>query len=243
MRGAAGARAPGAPSAGSSARPRWRCSESPRRSARWRSARRGGDERGARLERAQANLQESLRTAGVLAGAAGEVYASYRRVRRYHARQVTRVAAIDIGTNSTRLLVADVEGARIDEVVRRSRRHAARRGRRRVAAAPARADRRAPWRRSRTTGASSRRSARSERSRSRRAPFATPRTAGEFLAEVETRFGFATRLLDRRRGGRPDPARRRCARRRPARRRRRRRLDRADPRRAGGRASTSARCG
>lgn len=43
----------------------------------------GVDERVARLERAQANLQETLRTAGVLAGAAGEVYASYRRVRGY----------------------------------------------------------------------------------------------------------------------------------------------------------------
>ena len=33
---------------------------------------------------------------------------------------MTRVAAIDIGTNSTRLLVADVEGAHIDDVLRRS---------------------------------------------------------------------------------------------------------------------------
>jgi exopolyphosphatase / guanosine-5'-triphosphate,3'-diphosphate pyrophosphatase len=33
---------------------------------------------------------------------------------------VTRVAAIDIGTNSTRLLVADVEGGRIEDVLRRS---------------------------------------------------------------------------------------------------------------------------
>jgi exopolyphosphatase / guanosine-5'-triphosphate,3'-diphosphate pyrophosphatase len=32
---------------------------------------------------------------------------------------VTRVAAIDLGTNSTRLLVADVEGGRVDEVERR----------------------------------------------------------------------------------------------------------------------------
>lgn len=31
----------------------------------------------------------------------------------------TRVAAIDLGTNSTRLLIADVEGERLDEVVRR----------------------------------------------------------------------------------------------------------------------------
>jgi exopolyphosphatase / guanosine-5'-triphosphate,3'-diphosphate pyrophosphatase len=33
---------------------------------------------------------------------------------------VTRVAAVDLGTNSTRLLVADVEDGRVDEVVRRS---------------------------------------------------------------------------------------------------------------------------
>jgi exopolyphosphatase/guanosine-5'-triphosphate,3'-diphosphate pyrophosphatase len=33
---------------------------------------------------------------------------------------VTRVAAVDLGTNSTRLLVADVDGDRVDEVVRRS---------------------------------------------------------------------------------------------------------------------------
>ena len=31
-----------------------------------------------------------------------------------------RVAALDLGTNTTRLLVADVDGARIDEVVLRS---------------------------------------------------------------------------------------------------------------------------
>jgi exopolyphosphatase/guanosine-5'-triphosphate,3'-diphosphate pyrophosphatase len=33
---------------------------------------------------------------------------------------VTRVAAVDLGTNTTRLLVADVDGERVDEVVRRS---------------------------------------------------------------------------------------------------------------------------
>ena len=32
---------------------------------------------------------------------------------------MTRVAAVDLGTNSTRLLVADVDGDRLDEVVRR----------------------------------------------------------------------------------------------------------------------------
>jgi exopolyphosphatase/guanosine-5'-triphosphate,3'-diphosphate pyrophosphatase len=34
---------------------------------------------------------------------------------------MTRVAAIDLGTNATRLLVADVEDGRVDEVVRRTR--------------------------------------------------------------------------------------------------------------------------
>ena len=33
---------------------------------------------------------------------------------------MTRVAAVDIGTNSTRLLVADIEGEKIEDVVRRS---------------------------------------------------------------------------------------------------------------------------
>ena len=32
---------------------------------------------------------------------------------------MTRVAAVDLGTNSTRLLVADVEGDRLQEIVRR----------------------------------------------------------------------------------------------------------------------------
>jgi exopolyphosphatase / guanosine-5'-triphosphate,3'-diphosphate pyrophosphatase len=34
---------------------------------------------------------------------------------------VTRVAAIDLGTNATRLLVADVQGGEVDEVIRRTR--------------------------------------------------------------------------------------------------------------------------
>jgi exopolyphosphatase / guanosine-5'-triphosphate,3'-diphosphate pyrophosphatase len=33
--------------------------------------------------------------------------------------ELTRVAAVDLGTNSTRLLVADVEGGRVDELARR----------------------------------------------------------------------------------------------------------------------------
>ena len=34
---------------------------------------------------------------------------------------MTRVAAVDLGTNSTRLLVADVVDGRVDEIVRRTR--------------------------------------------------------------------------------------------------------------------------
>ena len=33
---------------------------------------------------------------------------------------MTRVAAVDLGTNSTRLLVADVEDGAVEEVVRRT---------------------------------------------------------------------------------------------------------------------------
>ena len=33
---------------------------------------------------------------------------------------MTRVAAVDLGTNSTRLLVADVDDGRVDEIVRRT---------------------------------------------------------------------------------------------------------------------------
>ena len=64
-----------------------------------------------------------------------------------------------------------------------------------------------------------------------------------FLGEIEWSYGFATRLLARRRGGVAHAPRRR--RRSPGtlRRRHRRRLDRADRRRLPRRASSSARCG
>src|SRR5947209_5931575 len=39
----------------------------------------------------------------------------------YHREPVTRVAAVDIGTNSTRPLVADVEGGRISDLERDTR--------------------------------------------------------------------------------------------------------------------------
>ena len=223
---------------------RGRCSESPRRSARSRSAPRGVDERVARLERAQASLQETLRTAGVLAGAAGEAFALVPARAQIHARQVTRVAAVDLGTNSTRLLVADVDGER----GRRGRPplggDAARRGRRRVAAAAARARSSASSRRSRATGDELEALGAERALAVATSAVRDAANGAEFLAEVEASVRLrdaaalpATRrpTLTRRGVGALDATH--------ARRRRRRRLDRADPRRRGGRASTSARCG
>src|SRR5437773_803213 len=41
--------------------------------------------------------------------------------RRLQSRSMSRVAAVDLGTNSTRLLVADVDGGRISDVARETR--------------------------------------------------------------------------------------------------------------------------
>ena len=70
----------------------------------------------ARVER----LQVSLARLAVLRAAAAEVKHSLDAVSRRGTAQVTRVAAVDLGTNSTRLLVADVDDGRVEEVVRRS---------------------------------------------------------------------------------------------------------------------------
>ncbi len=86
------------------------------------------------------------------------------------------------------------------------------------------------------TGPRPTRSAPSGCSRSRRARCATPRTERSFLAELERRYGFATRLLDGGEEGGDDLPRRRLgpvARPGDARRRHRRRLHRAARRRAG----------
>src|SRR5581483_8694775 len=47
--------------------------------------------------------------------------AGNRLVARYHRPEMTRVAAVDLGTNATRLLVADVVDDSVTEVVRRTR--------------------------------------------------------------------------------------------------------------------------
>ena len=107
---------------------------------------------------------------------------------------MTRVAAIDIGTNSTRLLVADVEGARIDDVLRRS--VVTRLGEgvdasRRLQPEPiARTLATIAGYRDELEALGAERTLAVATSAARDAA-----NGAEFLAEVGTRFGFATRLL------------------------------------------------
>ena len=113
---------------------------------------------------------------------------------RVPADPMTRVAAVDLGTNSTRLLVADVDGGSVEEVVRRARDHAARRGRRprrRLLPVP---DRPRPQRArrlpARARGARRRADARVATSAVRDAE-----NGEAFLGEIEWSYGFTTRLL------------------------------------------------
>ncbi len=106
-----------------------------------------------------------------------------------------RVAVVDIGTNSTRLLVADVTGGRVAEVERHSRVTRLGRGvdlsgqlsaEAIEAACEAIADYVALYQ-----------EAGVERStRSRPAPSATPPTASAFVAELRERFALSARVLD-----------------------------------------------
>ena len=144
--------------------------------------------------------------------------------------QVTRVAAVDLGTNTTRLLVADVEDGRVDEIVRAQRitrlgedvtRGAGCCRCRSRACATCSTDYR---RELESLGA--------ERVLAVATSAVRDAENGEaFLGEVEWSYGFATRLLSGEEEaaltlrGVGDVSRRH------ARVRRRRRLDRADPRR------------
>jgi exopolyphosphatase/guanosine-5'-triphosphate,3'-diphosphate pyrophosphatase len=107
---------------------------------------------------------------------------------------VTRVAAVDLGTNSTRLLVADVTDGRVDEVVRRSvvtRLGEGVDARRRLLPVPIARVRNAltDFRRElETLGA--------ERTLAVATSAVRDAENGEaFLGEVEWSYGFATRLL------------------------------------------------
>jgi len=107
---------------------------------------------------------------------------------------VIRVAALDIGTNTTRLLVADVEDGRVDEVVRRQRITRLGEGvdaRRRLLPLPSARVRNAlgDYRRERESlGA--------ERALAVATSAVRDAENGEaFLGEVEWSYGFVTRLL------------------------------------------------
>src|SRR5262245_60895454 len=110
------------------------------------------------------------------------------------ASEMTRVAAIDLGTNATRLLVADVEDGHVEEIVRRTRITRLGEGvdaRRRLLPAPIA--------RVRNTLADYRRELEAlgaERTLAVATSAVRDAENGEaFLGEVEWSYGFATRLL------------------------------------------------
>ena len=107
---------------------------------------------------------------------------------------MTRVAAVDLGTNTTRLLVADVEGGRVDELERALDDHAPRRGGRRGAGSCSRAIARV-----RNCLTDYRRTAEAlgaERTLAVATSAVRDAENGEaFLGEIEWSYGFATRLL------------------------------------------------
>ena len=111
-----------------------------------------------------------------------------------------RVAAVDIGTNTTRMLVADVEDGRVDEVVRRQRITRLGEGvdaRRRLLPLPIARVRNVlgEYRRElESLGA--------ERTLAVATSAVRDAENGEaFLGEVEWSYGFGTRLLSGERGG------------------------------------------
>src|SRR3954451_21993330 len=81
---------------------------------------RARDGRAAPAAVARAAAGRARGASGPAPRAPGRPRAAPARARARPAAQVTRVAALDLGTNTTRLLVADVAGGRVDEVVRRT---------------------------------------------------------------------------------------------------------------------------
>jgi exopolyphosphatase/guanosine-5'-triphosphate,3'-diphosphate pyrophosphatase len=107
---------------------------------------------------------------------------------------MTRVAAIDLGTNATRLLVADVEDGRVDEIVRRTRITRLGEGvdaRRRLLPVPI-----ARVRKTLTEYRRELEALGAERTLAVATSAVRDAENGEaFLGEVEWSYGFATRLL------------------------------------------------
>ena len=107
-----------------------------------------------------------------------------------------RVAVIDMGTNSTRLLVADVEGGELAELDRRSTVTRLGRGVDTSRQLAMRGDRGRLRHGRRVRRRATRSSAPSGWSRSRPRRSATPRTAGAFTGELRERFALDARILD-----------------------------------------------
>ena len=163
----------------------------------------------AKMQTALERLEHSLSGLQVLTASGQRRRHGADRAAADRASMTRRVGAVDIGTNSTRLLVADVsesggiaEVERLLEITRLGDRVDA--DRRLSDEAIARVDA-VLERYAARDGGSSRPS---PCSRSRRAPYATPETAAEFLADVGARHGFATRLLTGDGGGGDDLPRR-----------------------------------
>ena len=151
-----------------------------------------GRERDA-LEASLARLRSSRARLNVLTSAIADVRAAVGRVTRRRAAQV-RVAAVDLGTNSTRLLVADVER----NASTRSCGGWRSRGSARASTSAAgccRSRSRACATSSPSTAASSSRSAPSGRSRIATSAVRDAENGEAFLGEIEWSYGFTTRLL------------------------------------------------
>ena len=160
-------------------------------SARRRSRRATRDDRASRV----ANLEAGL------AGRAAP------RTRRRRLRRMTRVAVVDIGTNSTRLLVADVEAGARDRARPPLDRHAPRRGRRGDRRARRRADCARVRRARRVPAAIDEHGATSDRGADERRPRRGQRRASS-PQRVRDRYGLDADTISRRRGGAADLPRR-----------------------------------